>query len=266
VTKDHAGAGGNHYILNLENLEKYFGGLQAVSAFNLRLGRGELKGLIGPNGAGKSTVFNLISGLYKPTAGRVYLEGEEITGLRPDTIAAKGIARTFQIVKFLENRTVLETMLTAFFLRSHYNLLDAIFKTRRYRRMENELTEKAVDYLARLGIDHLKDINSNELPYGLQRKASIAGTLCLKPRILLLDEPMAGLTRPEKEELCDTILKMKTEFNLSIILVEHDMKVIMHLCDSIAVMNNGQMIAEGDAEAIRSNPDVIKAYLGKENR
>jgi branched-chain amino acid transport system ATP-binding protein len=131
--------------------------------------------------------------------------------------------------------------------------------------VENELRERAVGYLARLGIDHLKDANSNELPYGLQRKASIAGTLCLKPKVLLLDEPMAGLTRSEKEELCETILKMKAEFNLSIILVEHDMKVIMNLCDSIAVMNNGRLIAEGAAEAIRTNPEVVKAYLGKES-
>ncbi|MGB9438268.1 MAG: ABC transporter ATP-binding protein [Desulfobacterales bacterium] len=250
-------------ILQLIQLEKYFGGLKAVSGFSLNLKSGELKGLIGPNGAGKSTVFNLISGLYRPTGGRVLLDSEDITGRKPDFVAGKRVARTFQTVKLLANRSVLETMMTAFFAAYDYNLLSAILQTRRYRRQEKELEQQAIQYLAKLGVDHLKDEYSDELPYGLQRKVSIAAALCLNPRVLMLDEPMAGLTHPEKDELSDIVLKLRQEYQLSIILVEHDMKVIMNLCDSIAVMNNGTLIAEGSSEEIRHDPEVIRAYLGK---
>jgi branched-chain amino acid transport system ATP-binding protein len=250
-------------ILQLIRLNKYFGGLKAVSDFSITLESGELKGLIGPNGAGKSTVFNLISGLYKPTDGRVLLDREDITGRRPDFVARKRVARTFQTVKLLANRSVLETMMTAFFPAYNYNMLSAILQTRRYRRQEQELEQQAIQYLAKLGVDHLKDEYSDELPYGLQRKVSIAAALCLNPRVLLLDEPMAGLTQPEKAELSNILLKLRQEYELSIILVEHDMKVIMNLCDSIAVMNNGCLIAEGSSEEIRHDPEVIRAYLGK---
>jgi branched-chain amino acid transport system ATP-binding protein len=253
----------NANTLQLIKLKKYFGGLKAVSDFSINLRSGELKGLIGPNGAGKSTVFNLISGLHKPTGGRVLLDGEDITGRRPDFIAVKRVARTFQTVKLLANRSVLETMMTAFFAAYEYNVLGAILQTRRYRRQEKELEQQALQYLAKLGVAHLKDEYSDELPYGLQRKVSIAAALCLNPRVLLLDEPMAGLTHPEKAELSDIVLKLRQELHLSIILVEHDMKIIMNLCDSIAVMNNGRLIAEGSGEEIRNNPEVIRAYLGK---
>ena len=255
----------NADILQLIQLEKYFGGLKAVSDFNMNLKSGELKGLIGPNGAGKSTVFNLISGLYKPTDGRVLLDSEDITGRKPDFVAGKRVARTFQTVKLLANRSVLETMMTAFFAAYDYNLLSAILQTRRYRRQEKKLEQQALQYLAKLGVDHLKDEYSDELPYGLQRKVSIAAALCLNPRLLLLDEPMAGLTHPEKDELSDIVLKLRQEYQLSIILVEHDMKVIMNLCDSIAVMNNGTLIAEGSSEEIRHDPEVIRAYLGEKH-
>jgi branched-chain amino acid transport system ATP-binding protein len=250
-------------ILQLIQLKKYFGGLKAVSDFSMNLKSGEFKGLIGPNGAGKSTVFNLISGLHKPTGGRVLLDSQDITGRKPDSIAGKRVARTFQTVKLLANRSVLETMMTAFFPAYDYNVLSAILQTRRYRRQEKELERQALQYLAKLGVDHLKDEYSDELPYGLQRKVSIAAALCLHPRVLLLDEPMAGLTHPEKAELSEILLKLRQEHHLSIILVEHDMKVIMNLCDSIAVMNNGVLIAEGSSEEIRNNPEVIRAYLGK---
>jgi branched-chain amino acid transport system ATP-binding protein len=250
-------------ILRLEALSRNFGGLRAVSNFGLTLQQGELKGLIGPNGAGKSTVFNLISGLYKPNSGRIFMDGEDITGKRPNVIANKGLARTFQTVKLLQGKSVLETMMTTFFLTYEYNTLDAILQTSRYTKQEKALEEKALHFLTKLGVDHLKDEISNELPYGFQRKVSIAGTLCLNPKVLLLDEPMAGLTHSEKNELINMIQKLKEEFDISIILVEHDMKVIMHLCDSIAVMNNGLLIAEGNGEEIRTNQNVIKAYLGK---
>jgi branched-chain amino acid transport system ATP-binding protein len=258
---NHNGTGSD--ILQLEGLGKNFGGLHAVADFSLSLTRGELKGLIGPNGAGKSTVFNLISGLYKPNRGRVFLEGADITGRRPDLIARQGLARTFQTVKLLAGKSVLETMLTAFFMDYRYNILDTIFQTGRYRQQEAALRQKAVLLLGKLGIDRLQDEISNELPYGLQRKVSIAAALCLNPKVLLLDEPMAGLMSSEKDELIEIILRLKDELNISIVIVEHDMRVIMNLCDSIAVMNDGRLIAEGSAEEIRGNPDVVEAYLGK---
>jgi branched-chain amino acid transport system ATP-binding protein len=258
---NHLTAGSD--ILQIEGLGKNFGGLRAVDAFKLSLARSELKGLIGPNGAGKSTVFNLISGLYRPNNGRIFLEGEEITGRRPDFIARLGLARTFQTVKLLAGKSVLETMLTAFFMEYRYNVLDSIFQTIRYRQQEASLRKEAVHLLTKLGIDHLQDEISNELSYGLQRKVSIAAALCLNPKVLLLDEPMAGLMSSEKDELAEIILRLKAEFNISIVIVEHDMRIIMNLCDSIAVMNDGRLIAEGTPEEIRRNQDVIEAYLGK---
>ena len=249
-------------ILEVKDLSKNFGGLQAVSGLNFSLAKGELKGLIGPNGAGKSTAFNLISGLYRPTRGRITLDGHDITGLKPDRIVRQGLARTFQTVKLLIGRTVLETMLTALFLESGYNALDAVLGTKRYYAREQELRDRAIHYLELLGVAHLKDQPGTELAYGLQRKVSIAMALCLSPRILLLDEPMAGLTHSEKDDLMNIIRKLRQDYHLSIILVEHDMKVIMNLCESILVMNQGLLIAQGAAEEIRRNPLVIEAYIG----
>ncbi|MEW5722476.1 MAG: ABC transporter ATP-binding protein [Thermodesulfobacteriota bacterium] len=255
-------AGTNQPLLAIRGLCKNFGGLQAVADFSMDLAPGELKGLIGPNGAGKSTVFNLISGLHKPSGGSVQLDGENITGLTPDRICRKGVARTFQIVKLLENISVLEIMRTSFFLSAGYHVLDALLLTERYRRREKEIEDQARRYLSLLGVDHLVNKNGNELAFGLQRKVDLARTLALSPRLLLLDEPMCGLNQTEKSELCDIILRLKESFGLSIILVEHDMKVIMDLCPSIVVMNQGQVIAEGSSGEVRRHPQVIEAYLG----
>jgi branched-chain amino acid transport system ATP-binding protein len=252
----------NGEILKLEGLKKNFGGLWAVSDFSLSLSKGELKGLIGPNGAGKSTVFNLISGLYKPAGGRVFYDGQEITGLKPDKVAKLRLARTFQGVKLLENQTVMQMMMTAFFLFYRYTLLDTVLQSGRYRRQEQEFEHRAMEYLALLGVDHLRNHTGGELSYGLQRKVSIARALCLKPKIILLDEPMAGLNAQEKHDLIEIIRRIKDRFGLSIILVEHDIKVIMNLCGNISVMNQGRLIAEGTAEEIRQNPLVVEAYLG----
>ena len=249
-------------MLQVEGLSKNFGGLRAVDQVSFKLAPGELKGLIGPNGAGKSTIFNLISGLHPPTEGKILLRGRDLSGKKPDKIVKAGLARTFQTVKLLEGRTVLETMLTAFFMSAGYNLLDAILHTGRYYRRERELREKAVEYLSLLGVDQYKDNAGGELAYGIQRKVSIAMTLCLSPRIVLLDEPMAGLTHSEKDDLMEAILRLRETFDLSLILVEHDMKVIMNLCESIMVMNQGRLIAEGTAAQIRRNPEVVEAYLG----
>ena len=249
--------------LEAKGLEKSYQKKKVVRNVSIKVRRGEIVGLLGPNGAGKTTTFGMILGHIPQDAGKIYLDGEDITGKRPNVIVNKGLARTFQTVKLLEGKSVLETMMTAFFLTYEYNVLDAIFQTRRYKKQEKALEEKAIHFLTKLGVHHLKDEISNELPYGFQRKVSIAGMLCLNPKVLLLDEPMAGLTHSEKNELIDMILGLKEEFHLSIILVEHDMKVIMNLCDSIAVMNNGLLIAEGNSEEIRADQNVIKAYLGK---
>ena len=249
-------------VLEIKDLNKSFGGLRAVWHFDLSLREGEIKGLIGPNGAGKSTVFNLVSGVYKPDGGCVTFLNEDITNRSPDQVAGRGIARTFQTVKVLADVTVLDTMKTACFLVTHYNALDALFQTGRYRRQEQELEEKALSYLRLLGIDHLYDQRVSELAYGIQRKVSIARSLTLSPRVLLLDEPMCGLNHTEKDELIETVLRLKDAFGLSIILVEHDMKVIMGICESVVVMNQGTVIAEGSGLEIRKNPEVIEAYLG----
>lgn len=249
-------------ILRLDHISKNFGGLWAVSKFSFNLAKGELKGLIGPNGAGKSTIFNLISGLHKPSGGQVFFNGQQITGLKPDKVAKRGLARTFQSVKLLENKTVMQVMMTAFFLFYEYNFFDAVLQTKRFRRQEKVFEEKALEFLALLGVDHLKDYTGGELSYGLQRKVSIARALCLNPTVLLLDEPTAGLNNQEKQDLIQVIRRLRSRFALSIILVEHDMKVIMNLCKNVVVMNQGILIAEGTAEEIRRSPQVREAYLG----
>jgi branched-chain amino acid transport system ATP-binding protein len=249
-------------ILQLESLQKSFGGLEAVKDFSLSLSEGELKGLIGPNGAGKSTVFNLVSGFYKPDGGKVFLKGEDITGKSPDRVFKRGIARTFQTVKLMENIPIVETIKTALFLHKGYHIFDVIFQTSRYKRQERELEESALHHLSLLGIAHLKDRLGNELPYGLQRKVSIARALVLSPEVLLLDEPMSGLNDAETNELVEIILRLREDFGLSIILVEHDMKVVMNMCKTVVAMNEGMIIAQGTSQEIRNDPNVKEAYLG----
>lgn len=262
MTENHEYSGEIEPILRLRELSKRFGGLEAVSRFSLLLKEGELKGLIGPNGAGKSTVFNLISGLYKPDGGEVIFKGENITGKSPDRVFRRGIARTFQTVKLMEHVTVLETIKTGLFLRKGYGFFDVVLQTSRYKSQERELQEKAVDSLSLLGVSHLKGKFGNELPYGLQRKVSIARALALSPEVLLLDEPTSGLNDAETNELAEIILRLKEKFGLSIILVEHDMKVVMKVCENIVVMNEGTVIAEGSSQEIQNNPRVKEAYLG----
>jgi branched-chain amino acid transport system ATP-binding protein len=262
VAGNHQPTGKTEPILELIELSKSFGGLQAVSDFSLSLAKGELKGLIGPNGAGKSTVFNLISGYYKPDHGHVLFKGENITRRSPDRVFRRGIARTFQTAKVMANVTTLETMKTALFLRKGYHVLDVILQTPRYQRQEQKLEEKALEHLSFLGVVHLKDKLTNELPYGLQRKVSIARALVLSPEVLLLDEPMSGLNDVETHDLVDIVLRLRDVMGLSIVLVEHDMKVVMKVCETIMVMNEGKTIAEGTAQEIRTNPKVKEAYLG----
>jgi branched-chain amino acid transport system ATP-binding protein len=251
-------------ILEIEGLNKHFGGLHAVSNFSLRLGEGELKGLIGPNGAGKTTAFHLITGYHKPDSGRVIFRGTDIAGYTPDRITKLGIARTFQKIRMLGNIKVIDAMKTAFFLQTNYNAIDVLLRTPRYSREERRIEENAMELLDFFGIANLAQDMGNDLAYGQQRRVSFARALALRPQLLLLDEPTAGLNPAETDQIVELFIKVKEEFDLSIILVEHDMRVIMGkgVCDSVVVINQGAVITEGTCEEIQQDERVVEAYLG----
>lgn len=251
-------------ILKIDGLNKHFGGLHAVADFSLRLEKGETKGLIGPNGAGKTTVFHLITGYYKSDSGKVVYKGIDITRHSPDRVTKLGIARTFQVIRMMGNIKVIDAMKTAFYLQKNYNALDVLLQTPRYSREERRVEEEALELLDFFGIAHLASEMGSDLSYGLQRRVSFARALALKPELLLLDEPTAGLNPAETDEIVELFVKIKEEFNLSIILVEHDMRVIMGkgICDRVVVINQGAVITEGTCEEVQQDERVIEAYLG----
>lgn len=250
-------------ILKATDLSIVFGGLKAVSDFNIDIKEGDLYGLIGPNGAGKTTVFNLVTGIYKPTTGEVQLDGEVLNPYSPHVRVEKGIARTFQNIRLFKKLTVLENVKIAFHKNMSYNVFQAIFRTKKYWKEENQIHEKALEILEDLGLLEYKDEVSESLPYGKQRKLEIARALATNPKLLLLDEPAAGMNPHETEELMETIEFIKDKFNTTILLIEHDMKLVMGICDKISVLNFGQVIAEGTPAEIQANEEVIKAYLGE---
>ena len=250
-------------ILKATDLSIVFGGLKAVSDFNIDIKEGDLYGLIGPNGAGKTTVFNLVTGIYKPTTGEVQLDGEVLNPYSPHVRVEKGIARTFQNIRLFKKLTVLENVKIAFHKNMSYNVFQAIFRTKKYWKEENLIHEKALEILEDLGLLEYKDEVSESLPYGKQRKLEIARALATNPKLLLLDEPAAGMNPHETEELMETIEFIKVKFNTTILLIEHDMKLVMGICDKISVLNFGQVIAEGTPAEIQANEEVIKAYLGE---
>jgi branched-chain amino acid transport system ATP-binding protein len=250
-------------LLKVDSLTKNFGGLRAVNNVNLELNPGDLAGLIGPNGAGKTTVFNLITGVYLPSNGTITFDGQSIGGLPPHVINQLGIARTFQNIRLFPSLTVLENVCIAYHSHAGYGMQDAILRNQKFETKEKELVEKAQDFLS---IFHLEDRQSEiarNLPYGEQRRLEIARALAAEPKLLFLDEPAAGMNPAESMALMDLIHFIRDRFKLTILLIEHQMRVVMGVCEKITVMDFGEVIAYGAPEQIQSNPRVVEAYLGR---
>ncbi|MDO7785756.1 ABC transporter ATP-binding protein [Desulforamulus aquiferis] len=250
-------------MLEAKELTKQYKGLRAVADYSVRIKQGEIRGLIGPNGAGKTTTFNLLTSLVKSTSGTIYFEGKDITGIRPDQIAEMGICRTFQNIRLFKNLTVLENVLIATQINKNYNFLSVLLSLPSFLKEEKRLINYSLEILETMGLLYAKDIKARNLPYGQQRKLEIARALAVKPKLLLLDEPAAGMNPKESLELMELIRLLRGKFKLTILLIEHDMKFVMNLCEQIQVLSYGMLIAEGTAEEIRNNPEVISAYLGR---
>ncbi len=251
-------------ILETRGLTMRFGGLTAVKDFSAAIPRGSIVGLIGPNGAGKTTCFNMITGFYRPTEGSVRFAGREITGMPPHRVCRSGIARTFQNIRLFGNETVLENVMIGANVRQKTGWWQAVLCLPGNAREEREIAARARELLAVVGLEALAGEQANSLPYGAQRRLEIARALATRPSFLLLDEPAAGMNPNETVELMGFIRDIRTRFELTVLLIEHDMKVVMGICEHIWVLDYGETIAAGPPEAIRSNPKVIKAYLGEE--
>lgn len=249
-------------LLDLQQVTVQFGGLKAVSEVSLQIHEGELVGLIGPNGAGKTTVFNLITGVYRPTSGHIHFAGKAVSGQRPYKITARGIARTFQNIRLFGSLTVFDNVRTACNMHLKHGISQALFRGPKFTREEADVERQVMELLEIFGLDKEREMHCRSLPYGDQRRLEIVRALATKPKLLLLDEPAAGMNPTEKADLMKLIRFTQEKFGLAVLLVEHDMKVVMGICQRITVLDYGKKIAEGTAEEIRSNPKVIAAYLG----
>ena len=260
------GTAQEEYVLKTENLGISFGGLKAAQNVNLRIKKGALYGLIGPNGAGKTTVFNMLTGVYKPTTGKFFLCGEYLTGLDQATINKKGIARTFQNIRLFNNMSVIKNVLIGLANQPEYkcNLVQSIFRTPRYYETEKAMRDEAKSILSVFGLLQERNQLAYNLPYGKQRKLEIARAIATRPKLLLLDEPAAGMNPQETEELMETIQFVRKHFNVTVLLIEHDMKLVGGICEELTVLNFGETLATGETKDVLSRPEVVKAYLGDE--
>ena len=254
----------SEYVLETKNLGISFGGLKAVQDFNLKIKKNEIYGLIGPNGAGKTTVFNILTGVYKPTTGTFYLNGEELRGLSQEQINHKGIARTFQNIRLFNNMTVVRNVMVGLHNHPEYkcSLLESLLRLPRHFEVERNMRNRAKELLEIFGLSEERNNLAYNLPYGKQRKLEIARALATSPKLLLLDEPAAGMNPQETAELMDTIRFVRDNFDMTILLIEHDMSLVTGICDNVTVLNFGTTLAEGNVNEALKDPEVIKAYLG----
>lgn len=251
-------------LLEVSHLSISFGGLRAVDDFNLTIEKGELYGLIGPNGAGKTTVFNLLTGVYRPNEGIIKLDGKDITGHKTMEINRDGIARTFQNIRLFHQMSVADNVKAALENQYPCSLFESIMHLGRYSKTEKEMNDEAMDLLRVFALEQYAGYLASNLPYGQQRKLEIARAMATKPKLLLLDEPAAGMNPNETKELMDTISLIRDKFGITILLIEHDMKLVAGICEKLTVLNFGRVLAEGKTKEVLSNPEVIKAYIGDE--
>ena len=250
-------------LLEVKNLGISFGGLRAVNAFDIVIEKGQLYGLIGPNGAGKTTIFNLLTGVYKPDEGSIILDDVNLTGKKTIDICKAGIARTFQNIRLFGDMSVLDNVKVGLHNHHPYSTLEGILRLPRYYKVEKEMNDEAMELLKVFGLEGFADYKAENLPYGQQRKLEISRAMATKPKLLLLDEPAAGMNPNETKELMDTIWFVREHFDMTILLIEHDMKLVSGICEKLTVLNFGEVLAQGNTQEVLNNPEVITAYLGE---